>query len=60
MTQVDDPEEWRRIAEEVRSEAEQMTNGRAKQMMVNVAETYEAMARRAEKKKKPPSDEPSG
>jgi hypothetical protein len=29
-------------------------------MMLNVAETYDAMARRAEKKKKPPGKEPSG
>ena len=61
MTQVwDDPEQWRTLAEEVRSEAEQITNGRAKQIMLNIAETYEAMARRAQKRKEPPGDEPSG
>jgi hypothetical protein len=62
MTQVwDDPEHWRSLAEEVRSEAEQMTNGRAKQMMLNLAETYEAMARRAQKREKnPPGGELSG
>jgi hypothetical protein len=52
MTQVwDDPEQWRTLAEEVRSEAEQITNGRAKQIMLNIAETYEAMARRAPKER---------
>jgi hypothetical protein len=56
MTQVsDDPEQWRRLAEEARSEAGQITNARAKQMMLTVAETYEAMAGRA-KKKEPPGD----
>ena len=60
MTQVsDDAEQWRRLAEEIRSEAEQITNPRAKQMMLNVAETYEAMASRAKKKKEPPGGEPS-
>jgi hypothetical protein len=60
MTQVsDDAEQWRRLAEEVRSEAEQITNARAKRMMLTVAETYEAMAGRA-KKKEPPGGEPSG
>jgi hypothetical protein len=61
MTQVwDDPEQWRTLAEEVRSEAEQITNGRAKQIMLNIAQTYDAMARRAQKRKEPPADEPSG
>jgi hypothetical protein len=51
MMQVsDDSEYWRRLAEEARSEAEQITHPRAKQMMLNVAETYDGMARRAEKK----------
>ncbi len=55
MMQVsDDSEYWRRLAEETRIEAEQITNPRAKQMMLNVAETYDGMARRAEKK--PPGD----
>ena len=56
----EEPEQWRTLAEEVRSEAEQTTNGRAKQMMLNLAETYEAMARRAQKRKEPPAVEPSG
>ena len=61
MTQVwDDPEHWRKVAEEVRSEAEQMPNGRAKQIMLNIAETYEAMGRRAQKRKEAPGGEPSG
>jgi hypothetical protein len=61
MTQVgDEPEQWRTLAEEVRSEAEQITNGRAKQIMLNIAQTYDAMARRAQKRKEPPGDEPSG
>ena len=55
MTQVwDEPEQWRTLAEEVRSEAEQITNGRAKQIMLNIAETYESMARRAQKGKSRP------
>jgi hypothetical protein len=45
---------WRRLAEETRSEAEQITNPRSKQMMLNVAETYNGMARRAEKKGRDP------
>jgi|GraSoiStandDraft_4_1057263.scaffolds.fasta_scaffold10879826_1 hypothetical protein len=58
MMQVwDDPEHWRKVAEEVRSEAERITNGRAKQMMLNIAETYGGMARRAQKSKEPPADE---
>jgi hypothetical protein len=61
MTQVwDEPEHWRKVAEEVRSEAEQMPNGRAKQIMLNIADTYESIARRAQKRKEPPADGPSG
>ena len=55
MMQIsDDSEHCRRLAEEARSEAEQITSPRAKQMMLNIAETYDGMARRAEKK--PPGD----
>jgi hypothetical protein len=45
---------WLRLAEETRSEAEQITDPRSKQMMLNVAETYNGMARRAEKKGRDP------
>ena len=57
MMQVsDDSEYWRRLAEEARSEAEQITKTRAKQTMLNVAETYDAMARGV---RKPPRNEPA-
>jgi hypothetical protein len=59
MMQIsDESEHWRRLAEEARSEAAQITNPRAKQMLLNVADTYDAMARRAEKKL--PGSDPSG
>jgi hypothetical protein len=48
-----DPEQWRTLAEEVRSEAKQIINGRAKQIMLKIAETYEAMPPRVQKESRP-------
>jgi hypothetical protein len=46
-----DPEHWRKRAEESRARAEQMSDGGdAKQMMLGIAEDYEKLAKRAEER----------
>ena len=50
----DDPQHWRKRAEESRARAEQMPDGDAKQMMLGIAEDYEKLAKRAEERAKQP------
>ena len=53
---LNDPEHWRSRAEEARAIAEQMIDRDASEMMLKVAEQYEDLARRAERRRlaKPP------
>src|SRR5687767_14292467 len=46
----DDPAHWRNRAEQMRTLAEGATNPRAKKRMLKMAEEYEKLARRAEKR----------
>jgi hypothetical protein len=51
MTQPDDAEYWRKLAKEAWEEANRISNFWSKQLMLNVAHTYERRAEQAEKKK---------
>ena len=42
---VDDPEYWRKRAEEARTIAERMTDAHTKSLMLGVAESYEKIAK---------------
>jgi len=42
---IDDPEYWRKRAEEARTIAERMTNAHTKSLMLSVAESYEKIAK---------------
>jgi hypothetical protein len=42
---IDDPEYWRKRAEEARTIAERMTNAHTKSLMLSVAESYEMIAK---------------
>jgi hypothetical protein len=44
---LEDPDYWRRRAEEARTIAEQMENPEAKQTMLEIAAGYDRMAQRA-------------
>jgi hypothetical protein len=48
---VDNAERWRKLAEEARAVADQLTDPGAKQIMVRIAEGYELLTRRAEARK---------
>jgi hypothetical protein len=47
---INDPEHWRERAEEARVHAEQLTDPEAKQTMLNIADDYEKLAQRAERR----------
>ena len=47
---IDDAKHWRECAEEARSLAEEMNDLDARQTMRGIAEQYESLARRAERK----------
>jgi hypothetical protein len=49
-SRLDDPQVWRERAEEARTLAEHMHSAEARAEMLLVAEGYERMARRAEKR----------
>jgi len=55
---IHDPAHWRQRAEEARTIAEQMSDPEAKRMMLEIAEDYEKLAKRAEERtaKRPPSE----
>ena len=42
---IDNPEYWRKRAEEARTMAERMTNAHTKSLMLSVAESYERIAK---------------
>jgi hypothetical protein len=50
ITYMDNPELWRKRAEEVRVQAEQVSDGPARRGMLAVAEGYERMAERTEQR----------
>ena len=45
---INDPEHWQLRAEEARAIAEEMTDPEARRQMLQVADSYEEIARRAE------------
>jgi pyruvate-formate lyase len=45
-----DPQHWRTRAAEARAMAEQITDAKAKQAMLEIAENYEQIARRVERR----------
>jgi hypothetical protein len=47
---VNNPKHWRERAEEARATAEQLTDPVARRTMLQVAESYDALAERAEKR----------
>ncbi len=49
---INDPEHWRRRAEEARSIAEQMSDSPSKEAMLRIAKDYERLAERAEQRAK--------
>jgi hypothetical protein len=49
---INDPRHWRERAEKARAHAEQMSDPEARQTMLEIAEDYEKLARRAEQRLK--------
>jgi hypothetical protein len=49
---INDPKHWRERAEKARAHAEQMSDPEARQTMLEIAEDYEKLARRAEQRLK--------
>ena len=47
MSKINDPQYWRRRAEEARTLAEELTDPDAKRKMLKIAETYEQLSVRA-------------
>jgi hypothetical protein len=47
---LDNPEHWRERAEEARAQAEQMQDADTRRIMLAVAESYEKMAHKAERR----------
>lgn len=47
---INDPEHWRARAEEARTVADQLTDVKSKMAMERIADDYEELARRAEKR----------
>jgi len=52
LNTADDPEHWRKRAEEARAIAVQMTDAHAKAIMLTIAQDYEKLAVRAEQRAK--------
>jgi hypothetical protein len=51
---IDDPEHWRKCAEEMRALADEMQDEKSKQTMLRIAADYERLAERAEEQAKRP------
>jgi hypothetical protein len=49
---INDPEHWRQRAEEARAIADQMNDPQAKEAMLKIAEDYERLGERAERRAK--------
>jgi molecular chaperone GrpE (heat shock protein) len=49
---INDPKHWRERAEEARTVADEMTDEGSKKKMMRIAEDYEELARRAERRLK--------
>jgi len=47
---INDPKHWRERAEEARAAADQLTDPDSKRRMLRVADDYEELARRAERR----------
>ena len=48
---IDDPDYWRKRAEEARTIAERMTDAHTKSLMLGVAESYEKITKWAEERR---------
>ena len=53
---VDVVERWRTLAAEARAAANEMTDAESKRALLNIAEGYERLARRADARKKDQED----
>jgi hypothetical protein len=49
---INDPEHWRQRAEEARTIADQMNDPQSKEAMLKIAEDYERLGERAERRAK--------
>jgi len=52
-------EHWRQLADAARRKGARISNAQTRQMILNVAQTYDRLAEKADWKE-PPSGEPSG
>ena len=53
---VDDAKRWRTLAEEARAAGNEMMDPAARRILLNIADGYERLARRAEARKKDQGD----